>query len=491
MADAAADHYDEVPYPCLVHPHAHPRHVGALGALFGVPAAAPAGARVLELGCASATQLIAFAFDHPDAHCVGVDASARQIDAGRVRAAQLGLTNVSLVCKVFGEWDAEAGDATFDYVIAHGILSWVAPATQDALLAIMRRRLAPNGLAYLSFNAMPGWAFGTLVRDLMLRGTAGSFAPSASRAREGRRWLTQAARDAEAGTLLSATLIAEAAHITDHDDAYLEHEYFEAEHHPFWLADVVSRARQHGLAYVTDADPGLVLPSTQVSSVQRAVAGMADPVACQQAIDALTNTRFRRAILTRAEDADGLGLTLAPATLARLHLALPHARALNDGSGGGTPTVRDGRDTPLPLRDGALVAALVALREAWPATLPFTEIVPTFDAGAPAARALAGGLIGLVFAGALKLTLAPVSPLSGAVPERPRVSPLVLAQAAAGEPIASHWFISQNIGDPVRRLVLGLDGTRTPDALAATSGLAIGEVVLRLEVLLRLGFLER
>ncbi len=481
--------YDEVPYPCLVHAAAHPRHLGALGALFGVRVAAPARARVLELGCASATQLIAFAFAHPEAECVGVDASARQIADGRARVAQLGLTNVSLVCKVFGAWDADAAPATFDYVIAHGVLSWVGPATQDELLAIIRRRLAPSGLAYLSFNAMPGWTFGTLVRDLMWRATAG--ATPGTRAREGRNWLARAARDAEAGTLLSATFIAESAHITDHDDAYLEHEYFEAEHHPFWLADVVSRARAHGLAYVTDADPTLVLPSTQVPSVQRAVGAIADPVACQQAIDALTNTRFRRAILTHAVAADALGLTLAPATLARLHLALPPERALRDGAISATPTVCDGRGTPLPLRDRALVDALVALRAAWPASLPVTELVPDLDAETPASRALVGALVGLVFAGTLAPTLAPVSPRGGAIPERPRVSPLVLAQAAAGEPIASHWFISQTIGDPVRRLVLGLDGTRTPTELATLSGLPVGDVVLRLEALLGLGFLER
>ena len=496
-----ADHYDQVPYPCLVHAQAHPHHIGALGVLFGVPAAALNRARVLELGCASGTQIVAFAAAYPEAICVGVDASARQITAGQARAAQLGLAQISLVCKAFSEWDAAAGDATFDYIVGHGIFSWVPPAVQAELLALIQRRLASGGLAYLSFNAMPGWAFGGLVRELLWRTSPGHL-PSIERARAGRRWLEAAAQAAEPGTLLGATLIAEAAHIADHDDAYLEHEYFEAEHHPFWLEDVAARAAEHGLAYVTDADLGLVLPSTQVPSVQRAIAGLGPdlgPVACQQAIDRLTGTRFRRAIFTRAADLEGQGaaseasdpaaprITLAPEGLARLHIALSHEREFVDGRDGRLATVRNARDWAVPIHDPALVAALAKARAAWPCTVPFADLVGG-DLASPAARQLAGALVGLVFAGALTLTLAPIH-AAREVAERPRVSAFVLAQAAEGEPLASPWMISQTISEPVRQLVLRVDGTRTPEEIAAELGQPIGEVVHRLSVLATLGFL--
>ena len=103
------------------------------------------------------------------AEFVGVDLSGRQIEIARAAAVSAGIDNVELLC----------GDALsvldrrmarpFDYIILHGLYSWVSASVQDALLPFCRRLLSDNGIIYLSYNTYPGWHGRGLVRDLMLR----------------------------------------------------------------------------------------------------------------------------------------------------------------------------------------------------------------------------------------------------------------------------------------------------------------------------------
>ena len=55
----------------------------------------------------------------------------------------------------------------FDYVICHGVYSWVPEAVQDRILEICARNLTPDGVAYVSYNTYPGWHARGLARDLM------------------------------------------------------------------------------------------------------------------------------------------------------------------------------------------------------------------------------------------------------------------------------------------------------------------------------------
>ena len=56
----------------------------------------------------------------------------------------------------------------FDYIIAHGVYSWVPDAVQDKIFAISGENLAPNGIAYISYNTYPGWHIREMIRHMML-----------------------------------------------------------------------------------------------------------------------------------------------------------------------------------------------------------------------------------------------------------------------------------------------------------------------------------
>src|SRR5207237_1392628 len=76
------------------------------------------------------------------------------------------LTNVELICRDLLAVDEGLG--RFDYIIAHGLYSWVPAEVQDHLLALCARLLAPQGVAYVSYNTYPGWHFRGMIREVLL-----------------------------------------------------------------------------------------------------------------------------------------------------------------------------------------------------------------------------------------------------------------------------------------------------------------------------------
>jgi cyclopropane fatty-acyl-phospholipid synthase-like methyltransferase len=101
----------------------------------------------------------------PEATIVGLDASARQIEQGHEAIRVLGYKNIELRHANILDIDESLG--TFDYIIAHGVYSWVPDDVQRKLLDICSKNLAEQGVAYVSYNTFPGWRLRGMIRDLM------------------------------------------------------------------------------------------------------------------------------------------------------------------------------------------------------------------------------------------------------------------------------------------------------------------------------------
>src|SRR5262249_14435050 len=132
---------------------------------FGMRPADVSRCRVLELGCGDGLHLIAVALGLPEAECVGIDLATAGLRKGQAIIRELGLTNVTLRHMDLREVGQELGQ--FDFIIAHGIYSWVPPEARDKLLAICKENLTANGVAYVSYNAYPGSHFRDIVREMM------------------------------------------------------------------------------------------------------------------------------------------------------------------------------------------------------------------------------------------------------------------------------------------------------------------------------------
>src|SRR5262249_50525120 len=130
---------------------------------FGMKPAPPAQCRILELGCADGGNLIPMAEAFPDSEFVGIDLGGRQIADGQALVEALALRNISL--RHLDILNVDASFGKFDYIITYGIFSWVPREVQDKILAVSREHLAPNGVAYISYNTYPGWRMRQILRD--------------------------------------------------------------------------------------------------------------------------------------------------------------------------------------------------------------------------------------------------------------------------------------------------------------------------------------
>jgi len=260
--DAALDRlradYDTTPYTSNSFPQSAPGLLAAIAYLFGLETADVATARVLEIGCAGGGNLIPFAAAHPQAHVVGIDLSQVQIDQGRMRARALGLQNLELLAGDIAKMDLEAF-GQFDFVIAHGLYSWVPPEVQEALLAAFRRVLAPQGVAYVSYNVYPGWKSKEILRDAMLLASGDSTTPD-EKVRDARRMVDFLEEVSSADSALARIIADSKAHALGFADSYLLHDELETFNSPCYFYEMLGRASAHGLAFLAEARPEAMVP---------------------------------------------------------------------------------------------------------------------------------------------------------------------------------------------------------------------------------------
>lgn len=379
--------YDETPYPSYAYPRTAPGRLAALGTLFGISPPAPATARVLELGCGMGGNLLPIAARFPRGRFLGIDYSAVQIAQAQVDAAALGLANVRFDGRsILDIPDDELG--TFDYVIAHGLYSWVPAPVRERLMEMIGRILAPNGVAYVSFNARPGWDAIRSLRDAMLYRIR-DLGSNAERIEAARRFADYMAghMTADAGAVREV-LAREVERMKRIPDAFLLHDHLEATNDAFYLSEVLDHAAAHGLRYLGDATlyaMPLATPSDDDRERIARIGACGDLAKIEQYRDFLNNRRFRMTLLCRSSATPNWRIT--PDSLAKLRIVSdcrpprpvpPHAK----GRLKALPL--DHRGKPVGTVAGVtLVACVLAAIEAGPAGLPFGELVAT------AARALA------------------------------------------------------------------------------------------------------
>ena len=293
----AADSYDEVPYPSAPYRGTHPSSIAALAHIFGMQAPDPTNCRVLELGCASGGNLLPMAQDLPGSHFVGIDLSARQVAAGQEQVTQLGLKNLELRHQSI--LDFAAGPGSFDYVLCHGVFSWVPRIVQDQILSIAARCLSPAGVIYVSYNTYPGWYLRGIVRD-MLRYHAASFPDPQARISQSRELLKFLVKTAHGRTAAYTQVLRDEAEIIDGtSDAYLYHEHLEDVNQPFYFHEFVDRLSAAGLQYLAETDlPGML--SENLAPEISAMFEKTPMLRQEQYMDFLTNRMFRCTLACRA-----------------------------------------------------------------------------------------------------------------------------------------------------------------------------------------------
>jgi methyltransferase-like protein len=371
MSSDGLNAYDEMPYVSLPVAQSHPARLFAIGRLFGMQPVVPQEARVLELGCASGGNLLGIAAAYPQSQCVGVDASARQIAQGRELVDALGLKHCDLRCASILDIGPDWGK--FDYIIAHGVWSWVEAPVREKILAVCRDHLSAQGIALVSYNALPGWHLRGAIREMMRWHTAG-VAEGAEKAKAARALLQfLATATAEDKNLWGQILRGELQMLSGQPDWYLLHDHLESVNHPVYFFDFMQQAAGHDLQYLGDAEVASMMPTGLAPDVVTALHQAApDIVRMEQYLDFLRNRTFRQTLLV------GQSVTLNRHidfhSLAGLFVASP----LQWGG-----AAQPGRPVRLTHPNGQFAdvvtpltqAALLELAQVWPQAVKFEDLV--------------------------------------------------------------------------------------------------------------------
>ena len=461
-----ASSYDAVPYASHAIGNTHPDSLATMGILHGMRPPEVENCRVLELGCAEAGNLIAMATTLPRARFTGIDASHKQIEKGRELAAAAEVANVDL--RAIGILEFPDGEE-FDYIVCHGVYSWVAPDVQDRILEILARRLSPQGIAYLSYNTYPGCHLKDLEREMMLFHVRNIEDP-AERIRQARAllgFLGEFARDSrDVYRILIERFVRDAE---EEPDWYFFHEYLEEHNTPLYFHELVRRAEEKGLQYLSGAE--FIAWEHYLPPAPRETLGrLGNRIVREQYLDFLGNRMFRRSLFCRSDAAvtneprpDRVGGLSAEG---RVRPARPDADV---GSEDVEEFVSYGEarfSTDRPL----VKAALAVLAEAAPCAVPVESLWPMTakdlgaEVDAAGAEELSRALLSACQLSVISLH-AWSPPLARSPGERLVATPLARLQAARNEPIVNLRHRIVEIGDLDRVLLERLDGTRDRPAL--------------------------
>jgi SAM-dependent methyltransferase len=460
--------YAEVPYESLPVPESHPGRLEALGWLFGLSPPDHRTSRVLELGCGDGGNLVPMAAYLSQGRFLGIDLYANQVADGNALIDAAGLGNVVLEQGDIAALDPERL-GRFDYVICHGVYSWVPEAVRERILALCAAVLEPDGIAYVSYNTLPGWRMRGMLRDMLCHVARGLDSAS-ERLAAMRRLFDRLERALPGLDALSARyLLAEIRRLRSRPAGYLVHEFLEPENQALLYAEFVAKAAGAGLRCVCDADLSTRYPELVGEAVAEALADIRDPVEREQQLDFVVNRNFRRSLLCRGD--------ARPAPEPRLD-RLEDMQFASDLCPPRKLDLRRARAAPFARRDGTTVdvvhpltkAAVLCLERCHPGSLGYGEL---HAAARQEVRGAGGGaladegahllpeLFALAVRGAIELLRRPRPP-AAAVVGRPVASALARAQFAAGRhELATQQHKALALDPFAWRLFGLLDGTRT------------------------------
>lgn len=450
--------YDEVLYPPGVHIHTQLDRLATVGRLRGMRPAPVDNCRVLELGCGVGTNLIAMAINWPDSLFLGLDLASKPIQSGQADIKELGLHNIELI-------EADVLDANkkrfglFDYIIAHGLYSWVPESVREHVLGICREVLRPNGIGYISYNAYPGNHLRDLARGIM-RFHAGHFQEPAEKIQQSRGILQFLARARSEPNAYSAALQSEVDRVVKYADAAFYHDDLSDINRSFYFYEFVRDAERHDLQFVGESSPNEVDPDKVTPETLQRLSELesADETTREQYKDFVLGCGFRRTVVCHKE------VPLAPNRLAEVvkDFFLSCDALPVDEPAGGT-VFRQPKGGELASTHPPIIAALRRICEEWPCAISFDTAFRA--SGMSDSGLLAEVLLKAYESGVVQLHTIPRVAVNR-VSQRPIASTLARLQASRGELVTCQLHKLIRLADPLsKRLVTLLDGTRDHGAI--------------------------
>ena len=305
--------YNELLYKSNPFTYTVPALLEAQGKLFGLTPKDSRKARILELGSSFGGNIITQALYNPEAEFVGVDLTAEQVKKGNEVIEKIGLKNIKLIEKNILDINEDFGK--FDYIIVHGVFSWVPDIVKEKIIKICNENLTEEGIAYISYNTYPGWKEADKIREMMLY--ANKYFPEVSqgdKVQRGKAFISIVAEQMKIYTDVAekkGDFIKQIEGILNMQDYYVGHEQLENINDPMYLHEFVDMLRKENLQYISDVGLRLSIASvyndSTIEKLQQLSQG--DPVIKEQCLDYILDTKFRRSLICKGSQAGKLNFS--------------------------------------------------------------------------------------------------------------------------------------------------------------------------------------
>jgi SAM-dependent methyltransferase len=222
--------------------------------------------------------------------------------AGAQKLAGVSAADARLLEDSFEELAARNDLPDFDIIALHGVWSWVSEANRDVIKDLIRRKLRPGGITYISYNALPGWAPILPIRQLMALhrdrgprggGANGTIACAIAFVEEVARAGSGYFQDNPVATHHLDT-------IKRQGPTYLAHEYLNADWHSENFSDLMTSLEDAKLTYVGSARLLNSVDAIQLNDEGRRLVSRIDDAVIRETVrDHLVNRRFRTDIFVK------------------------------------------------------------------------------------------------------------------------------------------------------------------------------------------------
>ena len=476
QAEMADSTYNEVPYGSYPIAASHPDKLFAVGKLFGVNPVPPERARILELGCAGGGNLLPIASQFPNATCVGFDLSQAQVDVAKVAVQFCKLSNTKIQQGSIADINETHGK--FDYIICHGVFSWVPEQVREAILRVSAQNLSENGIAYISYNTMPGWYQRGMIRDMMLRHVNG-IKDAAAKTTQARALLAFLVKSTDShSSPYAAYLKSEAEFLDKQPDAYLFHDHLEDNNKAYFFQDFIRFATPYGLQFLGESNISAMWAGNLSKETSQKLDSISDAVVSGHYLDCILGRSFRQTLLVHA--GKSISRSLDPTRFEGIQFSGQFIEQPQSEAGSVRKDYKTKNGQIMFTSELPTQCALDALTDAFPGSLTIDQVIHAMEQGLVKSGSTATVNRPLIAAELMRWVLSGFADF--------RFQPDRLATKPIGNPKATSWARSQAqasryvtnlihelvvLTDVDRHIILLLDGSRDMKAIES----AIAEMI--------------